>query len=104
MAADTGPKSLRDVILNHTSFLVNPLQWTSHHLDLVGCRFEDVTPIPSHVQPSERSDPRDNGARKIGSDAPGSAASLATNPFPIIKRRSLINILVNEKRVFACPR
>ncbi|KAJ5115542.1 hypothetical protein N7526_011423 [Penicillium atrosanguineum] len=104
MAADSRPKSLRDVILKHTSFLVNPLQWTSRHLDLVGCRFEDVTPSPSHVPPSERSDPRDNGAREIGSDAPGNAASLATNPFPIKKRRSLINILVNEKRVFACPR
>lgn len=48
MVADSGPQSFRDLVRNHNRFrfLVGPLQWTSYHLDLAGCRFEDVaTPL-----------------------------------------------------------
>ncbi|PLB55401.1 hypothetical protein P170DRAFT_506004 [Aspergillus steynii IBT 23096] len=100
MAADSGPKSLRDILLNYTSFLVTPLQWTSRHLELVGCRFEDVA-TTTPVQPNQQSDQGDNDARSLCLKSPRNAELLATNLFPAIKRHSLTNILVSETRMFA---
>ncbi|KND91088.1 hypothetical protein TOPH_04348 [Tolypocladium ophioglossoides CBS 100239] len=40
--AGLSPKPLTELIRHHREIFVSPLFWTSRHLDLVGCRFEDV--------------------------------------------------------------
>lgn len=103
MAAHSRPKSFRDIMRYHHDFLVNPLQWTSRHLDLVGCRFEDVPTTPVSTE-STRNNYRDNDGRKPCPKPLSDAEVIATNLFPIIKRRHLINILVGEERTFAYHR
>ena len=103
MAANYRPKSFRDIVRNHRGFLINPLQWTSRHLDLVGCRFEDVGTPPVYTE-STQNDYRNNDGRKPCPTPPSDAEVIAMNLFPIIKRRRLINILVGKEGTFAYPR
>ncbi|OOF98973.1 hypothetical protein ASPCADRAFT_127558, partial [Aspergillus carbonarius ITEM 5010] len=42
MATESTLMSLRDLMRHHRELFVLPLFWTSHHLNLVGCRFETV--------------------------------------------------------------
>lgn len=49
MAANPRPKSFRDIVLYHRDSLINLLQWTSYHINLVGCRF-DMSELPLSVQ------------------------------------------------------
>ena len=95
MAIDLEPKTFRDLVCKHTDFLVNPLQWTSRHLDLVGSRFEDVTLIPAD------GDLTTSTSSDTHRQAPNDAETLARHIFPDIKRRSLIKILVGRDRMFA---
>ncbi|KAJ5573726.1 uncharacterized protein N7459_008153 [Penicillium hispanicum] len=102
MAADLRSKALRDLMRNN-GFLVNPLQWTSRHLDMVGCRFEnvDITPVCTVSTPDDRrADPVGNTCPK----SPSNAEILARNPFPNVKSRCLVAILVGEERAFEYPR
>lgn len=94
MAADSRPKSLRDLVYNHQGFLVNPLQWTSRHLDLVGCRFEDST----------RNEDRNDNHGELCPKSPRDAEGIARGLSPAIKRHHLINILVGEGRSFSYHR
>lgn len=103
MTADSRPKSFRDIVRNHRHFLVNPLQRTSRHLDLVGCRFEDVATTPGYAD-STKSDGRNNDSQKSYPELPRDAELIAMNLFPIIKRHRLIKILVGEEGAFAYPR
>ena len=103
MAANSRPKSFCDIVRYHHGFLTNRLQWASHHLDLVGCRFEDVGTTPVYAE-STQNDHRSNDGRKPCPEQPNYAEVIATNVFPIIKRRRLINILVGKERPFSYPR
>jgi hypothetical protein len=93
MMAYSRPKSFPDIVRNHRDFLVNPLQWTSRHLDLVGCRFEDIATTPIYAE-STKSDGRNSDSQKSYPELPSDAELIAMNMFPIIKRHHLINILV----------
>ncbi|PYH88650.1 hypothetical protein BO71DRAFT_391186 [Aspergillus ellipticus CBS 707.79] len=84
---NTSPKPLRDLMRFHTDPLVNPLCWTSRHLDFVGCRFGHADPANTE----SRSTPCDSKSNK---SSPRDAELLATNPFPIIKHCHLTNILL----------
>lgn len=103
MAANSRPKPFRDIVCNHRGLLINPLQWTSRHLDLVGCRFEDVGNTPVYAE-STQNDHRNNEGRKPCPNPPNDAEVIATNLFPIMKRRRLINILVGKEHPFSYPR
>lgn len=103
MAASSRPKSFRDIVHNHRGFLINPLQWTSHHLDLVGCRFEDVGTPPVYTE-STQNDHRNNNGRKLCPAPPSDAEVISMNPFPFTKLRRLINILVGKERIFEYSR
>ncbi|KAJ5972945.1 uncharacterized protein N7479_002863 [Penicillium vulpinum] len=113
MAVDSGPKSFRDIVRNNNRFLVDPLQWTSRHLDLVGCRFEDIatTPVYTKSTQNERSNDGQNPTlastyltenernKKDQETYPkplqsNDAEALATGLFPETKRDCLIKILV----------
>jgi hypothetical protein len=103
MAADYRPKSFYDIVRNHSGFLVHPLQWTSRHLDLVGCQFEDVAPTPVYTE-STRNDYKNNDRRKPCLERQSDVEIIAMSLFPTMKRRHLISILVGEDRTFAYPR
>ncbi|OJJ94671.1 hypothetical protein ASPACDRAFT_128049 [Aspergillus aculeatus ATCC 16872] len=97
MPAASRPPSFSDLIRHHTSYLVNPLQWTSRHLDLVECRFQDVATTPSENPPNHNSGKSSHQTSNQRSDA----ENLAKNWDPIHKRCSLFNILVKDTRLFA---
>ncbi|KAJ5329450.1 hypothetical protein N7452_009840 [Penicillium brevicompactum] len=87
----------------HCELLINPLKWTSRHLDLVGCQFEDVGIPPVNTE-STQNNHRNNGGPKPCSTPPSDAEEIATNVSPPIKLRSLINILIGEEGPFAYTR
>ncbi|PKY00728.1 hypothetical protein P168DRAFT_307196 [Aspergillus campestris IBT 28561] len=100
MTADFAPGSFCDIVRQNNGFLVSPLQWTSRHLELVGCRFEEVATTPSDT----KSDQRDNGdgiGRTSHPKAAADAETLAMDIFAIIKRECLIRILVGREKPFA---
>lgn len=102
MAHDPEPKPLRDLLLGTQRFCVPPLQWTSRHLDLVGCRFEDVALLPVNTESTQNND-TSNGQER-SSKKPNDAEVLATNIFADTKRKRLINILAGEEGRFKRPR
>lgn len=103
MAANPRPKSFRDIVLYHRDSLINLLQWTSYHLNLVGCRFEDVGTPPVCAE-STQNDHRNNNGRKLCPAPPSDAEVISMNPFPFTKLRRLINILVGKERIFEYSR
>jgi LPS sulfotransferase NodH len=100
MSASSQPKSFSDILRYHTSFLVNPIQWTSRHLDLVGCRFEDVGTTYVDAE-STQNDHRNNDGPKPCPNTESDAEEIATNIFPLSKRDHLVNILVGKERPFS---
>ncbi|PWY96101.1 hypothetical protein BO94DRAFT_507593 [Aspergillus sclerotioniger CBS 115572] len=90
MVIDSRPRTFRDLVRKHTDFLVNPLQWTSRHLDLVGSRFDDIAIIPPYTDSTTSACP------DTGRQPPNDAETLARNIFPDVKCRSLIKILVGK--------
>ncbi|KAJ5581472.1 hypothetical protein N7535_000092 [Penicillium sp. DV-2018c] len=96
MARDFTSKPFRDVVREHRGLLVDPLRWTPHHLELLGCRFEDAPTTP--VFPETPSDQRRPPER------PGDAETLTMSLWPDIKCCSLENILLGEEPKSAKPR
>ncbi|KAJ5096867.1 hypothetical protein N7456_007588 [Penicillium angulare] len=97
MAADSGPKSLYDLVYHHNGFLVNPLLWTSRHLDLVGCRFEDaITSLPCREPVQD-----DQKTEETHLKPQPHAEVLALKPHPVDKLRALFSILVGREHEFA---
>ncbi|RAL02362.1 uncharacterized protein BO80DRAFT_443673 [Aspergillus ibericus CBS 121593] len=97
MAAGPGPKPFRVLLRHHRDLFVNPLFWTSRHLDLVGCRFEDVD--TANDEPTQASDCGTGGDRNFSD-----VESLATNLILGVKYRCLVSILVGEGHAFAKSR
>ncbi|KAL2809798.1 hypothetical protein BJX63DRAFT_445106 [Aspergillus granulosus] len=92
------PKTLFDILRDRPrDLLVHPLQWKLHHLEVVGCRFDNVEP-PAYLE-STHKDHKDAERGK-----PDDAEGLACNPFPDSKHRCLYRILVGEGRRFARTR
>lgn len=60
MEADPGPISFHDIAQNRNGLYVNPLEWTLHHLDMVGCRFESIPVFTQASQNDHRDDDGDN--------------------------------------------
>lgn len=100
MAANPQAKSFHDIVRYHSYSLVNPLQWTSYHLNLVGCRFEDVGTPPVYAE-STQNDHRNTDGRKPCPKLSNDAEALAMKLFPLEKQRRLTNILVGEERPFS---
>ncbi|PWY95730.1 hypothetical protein BO94DRAFT_455824 [Aspergillus sclerotioniger CBS 115572] len=96
MAADPAPKTFRILMRHHRDLFVNPLFWTSHHLDLLGCQFEDIE--ASSIE-TTLDDSGSNNDRSLSN-----VESLATNLFMDVKHRCLVRILVGEGRAFAKTR
>lgn len=103
MGANARPESFHDIMRYHCELLINPLKWTSRHLDLVGCRFQDVGIPPVNTE-STQNNHRNNGGPKPCSTPPSDAEEIAMNVSPPIKLRSLINILIGEEGPFAYTR
>lgn len=100
MTADFAPGSFRDIVRKNNGFLVSPLQWTSRHLQLVGCEFEDVAVTPADTESNQR-DHRDGIGRNFCAQAVTDAEILAMDIFPDTKRERLISILVGRDKPFA---
>jgi hypothetical protein len=96
MARDFTSKPFRDVVREQRGLLVHPLRWTPHHLELLGCRFEDAPTTP--VFPETPSDQRRPPER------PDDAEMLAMSLSPDMKCYSLENILLGEEPKSAKPR
>lgn len=103
MAANPRPTSFYDTMRNNHGFIINSVQWTSRHLDLVGCRFEDVGTRPVYAE-STQINHKTNDGRNSCLSSPSDAEVLAMNLFPAIKCRRLISILVGKGRTFAYSR
>jgi hypothetical protein len=79
--------------LRQRRLLVDPLLWTSHHLEVVGCRFRDTCALPAE-DPGDgiayhRSVEQDSGEHCESFEAERLAKSCA----PRVKYFSLVNIL-----------
>ncbi|PYI00911.1 hypothetical protein BO78DRAFT_434069, partial [Aspergillus sclerotiicarbonarius CBS 121057] len=97
MEAGPGPKPFRVILHHHRELFVNPLFWTSRHLDLVGCQFEDVD--AASIETTQASDCGTGDDRSLSD-----VESLATNVFLGVKYRCLVRLLVGECRIFAKAR
>ncbi|GKZ67495.1 hypothetical protein AnigIFM50267_001885 [Aspergillus niger] len=83
-------------LLRQEGLLVPPPLWTSRHLDLLGCHFEEIRTLPSSgVEPhtSRLSSPVDP---KSKNDPAIDAARLARSGAVLIKLYTLIDILDHE--------
>ncbi|KAJ5142978.1 uncharacterized protein N7515_001765 [Penicillium bovifimosum] len=96
MARDFTSKPFRDVVREQRGLLVHPLRWTPHHLELLGCRFEEAPTAP--VFPETPNDQRRPPER------PDHAEVLAMSLSPVTKCYSLENILLGEEPKSTKPR
>ncbi|PYI34365.1 hypothetical protein BP00DRAFT_433771 [Aspergillus indologenus CBS 114.80] len=86
---------------NHRELLVDPLSWTSHHLSLLGCRFEDAD--NTNIESTQKK--HETGATpQTCADLASDAERVARSPIPNLKHRCLVDILVGEERAFARSR
>ncbi|KAJ0417785.1 hypothetical protein BJY00DRAFT_289064 [Aspergillus carlsbadensis] len=97
MTPACAPKPLLEIVRSRRYLLEHPLQWTSRHLEAVGCRFDDIG-TPACLESTHQD--REDTERGQSSDAEALARSL----FPNVKLRCLFNILLGEGRGFACVR
>ncbi|CAI7603781.1 unnamed protein product [Penicillium glandicola] len=61
----TGVISLAELMSHHRDFLVEPICWTSRHLEILGCRFEHLDHVPADdIEPNANtSQPIDDGKK-----------------------------------------
>ncbi|OQE21442.1 hypothetical protein PENFLA_c014G10017 [Penicillium flavigenum] len=64
-----GAISLAELMSHHRDLLVQPICWTSRHLEMLGCRFEhfDYVPTPTDdIEPDANTcQPIDNGKELV---------------------------------------
>ncbi|KAL3473912.1 hypothetical protein BJX99DRAFT_248613 [Aspergillus californicus] len=87
---------------NCRELFVNPLLWTSHHFNLLGCRSVENVDNTS-IESTQGSDKTEDNQRPCA-EPPSDAELLARNPVDIVKHRCLVDILVGEGRPFAAHR
>ncbi|KAL4866877.1 hypothetical protein BDV12DRAFT_210251 [Aspergillus spectabilis] len=89
---------LCDLMLKCRELFVNPLLWTSHHFNLLGCRFVENVDNTSIESAHDKGKTEDN--QSPCAEPPSDAELLATKPLADVKRRCLVDILVGEGRAF----
>ncbi|GLA61764.1 hypothetical protein AtubIFM54640_002295 [Aspergillus tubingensis] len=82
-------------LLQQKRLLVPPSLWTSRHLDILGCQFEEICSLPSsgaesHTSSLSSVDP------KLKDDSGSDAARLARSGAVLIKLFTLVNLLDYE--------
>ncbi|RFN44456.1 hypothetical protein FIE12Z_11315 [Fusarium flagelliforme] len=87
------PKSINDIIRQHPRerLLVQPLEWTHLHIELLKCSFVDETP-EGNVEESENKASEASGSRKIVNHSAKTAERLATSEM----KNAAIKKLVSE--------
>lgn len=87
------PKSIHDIIRQHPRerLLVQPLEWTQLHLELLKCSFVDETP-EDQPEDSENKASEASGSRKIVNHSAKTAERLATSEM----KNAAIKKLVSE--------
>ncbi|KAL4968451.1 uncharacterized protein BDV14DRAFT_167052 [Aspergillus stella-maris] len=88
-----------NIMQTSRELFVNPLLWTSHHLNLLGCQFEDVDSTGTGSAQDECKAAADNAITRA--TRPSDAELLARRPFATVKRLCLIDILVGKGGPFA---
>ncbi|KAJ5585021.1 uncharacterized protein N7459_004821 [Penicillium hispanicum] len=84
--------SLADLMLHHREILVDPLFWTSHHLEMLGCRFQHVDNVPpmEHIGDGRRP------SAGLPNEGESEARSLARSFSLQGKLNALANLLLFE--------
>lgn len=94
----------------HRDLFVDPLFWTSRHLDLVGCRFEPRKPT-EHTQDNDMRQAQNNndackrsdlgyGLLLVPPPPPSDPERLAKSCAPLVKLSALYRILEYEGSAF----
>lgn len=84
-----------DFLHSHRELLVKPLFWTSHHLEMLGCRFQHVHHPPSMEHTC------DERPLKSQPNEKESVARLLASSFSLQgKLSALTNILLSEGSIF----
>ncbi|KKK14306.1 hypothetical protein ARAM_000778 [Aspergillus rambellii] len=104
MQATSEVTSLSDIVLHHRELLVNPLFWTSRHLDALGCRFRHIdNATTKETCDGHRASQRTNdnhtssGKKRMRMS---DAEMLATSAVPSVKYHILCRFLLHEGSVF----
>jgi hypothetical protein len=102
MQVDPKPQSPCSLLRHHSELLVNPLLWTSRHLDLVGCQFKDIGVMG---EDSARQPPRKRRRLQAFKEyrKPSDAEILAQSVHPSTKLYSLVDIVNYEDSPFKRP-
>ena len=97
MATCSSLASLHDLMRRHSELFVHPLLWTTHHLSLVGCRFERVIDVSTDcIQHNHK-----EGEQRPRSGSPSDAERLAMQFSHAVKHGCLVNLLVGDRNAFA---
>lgn len=88
-------------LLCQEGLLVDPLLWTSRHLEIVGCQFQDTRTLPTVSGSDDRVANRRRAGRASVEDwARLQAERLARSCAPRVKHYALINIMDCEGSPF----
>lgn len=103
------PQPLAYLMRRHRDLFVDPLFWTSRHLDLVGCHFDPLKPT-EHTEDNDMRQAQntnnackrsDIGCELLGPPAPPSDPErLAKSCAPLVKLSALYRILEYEGSAF----
>lgn len=98
--APSSPVLLCDLEQNAREVFVCPLLWTSHHFDILGCRFENVE-IPTSSIELTQSKCNTEGNIKIRKERELDTQKLAEKASRAVSHDCLPSILLGEGRAFA---
>ncbi|CAG8376545.1 unnamed protein product [Penicillium salamii] len=102
MQPSVKPQPLAYMMRHHRELLVDPMFWTSRHLDLVGCHFQSCKSAEytqNNKNARERSDLGD-GFPRVTIPPPSDPQRLAKSCAPLVKLYSLIRILEYKGSTF----
>ncbi|CAG8386161.1 unnamed protein product [Penicillium salamii] len=110
MQPSVKPQPLAYIMRHHRELFVDPMFWTSRHLDLIGCRFQscksteytqnnDMRQAQSNDNALERFD-IDHGPPRGPSWSPSNPERLAESSTPLMKLHALTHILEYEGSAF----
>ncbi|KAL5335490.1 hypothetical protein BJX70DRAFT_374902 [Aspergillus crustosus] len=94
---------LCDLMQNYRELFVNPLLWTSHHCNLLGCQFVENVDNTSTEFTQDKGRTEDN-QKPCAKSQSCDAKLLAMEPIAGVKHCCLVSILVGEGRAFAKKR
>ncbi|PLB48355.1 hypothetical protein P170DRAFT_497687 [Aspergillus steynii IBT 23096] len=91
--------SLHDIIHHHRKLLVNPLLWTSRHLDALRCRFQHIGDAPTDDKALRQSNDKQSSPTKQQSRM-GGAEMLANSAVPSVKYHIMCRFLLHQGSLF----